>query len=237
MQLKPKEVHVWSTDLDINSEQEQEKFTLLSPDEIRRAERFRFPIHKRRFIAARATLRELIGLYLNVSPKSIDFGYTSHGKPYLLEEGFTYLQFNLAHSNELAVFAFTLNHAIGIDVEQIQDRYTPEVAARYFTPQENDDLLLLPKEKRIDGFYCLWARKEAVIKALGKGLSISLSSFSVSLSLPNQKIHLENEIWSLIELVIHPDYQSALATNQMIETISYWRFFDKSYNLEKLTRL
>jgi len=237
MQLKPKEVHVWSEDLEINTEQEKEKFALLSPDEVRRAERFRFPIHKRRFIAARSALRELIGLYINVPPKSLAFGYNSYGKPSVIGADFSALQFNLAHSNELAVFAFTLNHAIGIDVEKIQDRYTQAVAKRYFTKQENEDLMLLSSEKRVSGFYCLWAYKEAVIKAIGKGLSISLSSFSVSLNSSYQTIDLENESWSLVALAVHPDYQSALATNQVIDTISYWRFADKTYNLEKQTRM
>lgn len=233
MHLNHQEVHVWSTDLNITKEQENEKLVVLSPDEIARANRFHFAIHRSRFIAARSVLRELLSIYLKMPAQAIQFAYTTHGKPFLLLDNQSLLQFNLAHSNEVAVYAFTLNHPIGIDIEKIQNQYTPAVAKRYFTLQENEALMHLPNEKRASCFYSIWAKKEALIKALGKGLSITLSSFSVGLELTQQTVILENETWWLIPLDIQLDYASAIATNQHIREITYWRFMDKSYNLIK----
>lgn len=219
MLLKPKDIHVWSTNLNISTEQEQAKLNLLSSDEIARANRFHVPIHRKRFIAARATLRELICLYLKLPAQAITFKYTSYGKPYLPDAfNFIQLQFNLAHSHDIAIYAFTLKHAIGIDIEKIQAQYTPAIAKRYFTAKENADLADLPLVKRANGFYNIWSRKEAIIKAIGKGLSIPLCRFSVSLDRTSEAIELEHKTWQLIELKIDPNYQSALATDQSIES-------------------
>lgn len=236
MQLEPKEIHVWSTDLAIGRAQEEANASLLSPAEMARANRFLFPIHKRRFIASHAALREIIGLYLNLPPDKIVYQYGDHGKPSLSDANFLPLQFNVTHSDELAVFAFTLNHPIGIDIEKIQETYNEAVAKRYFTREENAALMHLPAQARVQGFYRLWARKEAIIKAIGKGLAIPLSSFSVSGSSTPVNISLEHETWTLIDLSIHADYQSALATTQQVEKISYWNFLDRKYTLEKQTK-
>lgn len=222
MHIEPNEIHVWSTDLTLTEEQEKNKFFLLSADERERAQRFHFPIHRQRFIAARSTLRELLSRYVNTAAKDLLFSYDEYKKPYLQNPHHAHLQFNLAHSANLAVYAFTLNHAVGIDTEKIEHDTKQEIAARFFSPQENAALMQLPQPEQIAGFYRIWSRKEALIKAVGKGLSIPLSSFSVSVRDEPESIHLENETWTLLSLPIHPDYQSALASNQTIKKLSYW---------------
>lgn len=224
MHIERNEIHVWSADLVLTAEQEKNKFALLSADERERALRFHFPIHRQRFIAARSALRQILSLYLHVAAEDILFAYGEHKKPYLQIPGST-LQFNLAHSFDRAVYAFTLNHAIGVDIEKMEDDDKQDIATRFFSPEENEELMRLSKHDKIAGFYRIWSRKEALIKAVGKGLSIPLSSFSVSASDASQTVILENESWTLLSLPIHPDYQSALASNQQINKIHYWDFF------------
>jgi 4'-phosphopantetheinyl transferase len=237
MQLNQHEVHVWSADLTLSPEQEKIKLTLLSKDEFERAKRFHFPIHQRRFIAARSTLREILSLYTHVAPQTIVFAYNEHHKPYLAVPDNTQINFNLAHSENIAVFALMLNSAVGIDIEKIQLDDKSALAKRFFTLQENQDLMQLPDQEKIPGFYQLWSRKEVLIKAIGKGLSIPLSSFSLSVNHPHETILLEGERWSVRSLSIHPDFQAALASNQFINTISYWRFFNHKPKLDTVSRL
>jgi 4'-phosphopantetheinyl transferase len=220
MKLEHNEIHIWSADLGITTAQEEALLALLSPDEHERAERFKYLQHRMRFIAARGSLRQILSNYLDLPPKEIIFAYGEHHKPYLTASP---IQFNLAHSGDMAVYAITLNHPIGIDIEKIQNNYNPDIAKRFFNPQEYAALLALPEHKRILGFYCLWARKEAIIKATGRGISMGLATFNVSVNDVSETVIVQNEAWSLLPLSIHPDYASAVATNQTIKTISNYR--------------
>jgi 4'-phosphopantetheinyl transferase len=238
MQIKPNEIHIWASDLAITETEENKKFSLLSLDERKRANQFHFPIHRQRFIAARSMLRIILSHYLNVASHDIVFAYDEDEKPYLQYPNDTHLQFNLSHSDCMAVYAFTIDHSIGIDIEKIQDDYHSGVAQRFFSEQENQELLNLPSSERIAGFYRIWARKEAIVKAIGKGLSIPLTTFSVSAAYNSEIITLENQgSWSLIPLLIHPAYQAAVATNQTVTAISFWKYFDQSPKLDKVYNL
>jgi 4'-phosphopantetheinyl transferase len=228
MQITPHEIHIWTADLTLTQTEESKKFELLSADERERANRFHFPIHKQRFIAARSQLREILHLYLAIPPQDIIFSYDEHHKPHLQHSDSIPLQFNLSHSEHIAVFAFTLHHAIGIDIEKIQDDFNFAVAQRYFSKEENTALMQLPSQEKNAAFYRIWARKEAIIKAVGKGLAIPLSTFSVSLSQHKEVITFDHQDWSLIPLSIHPEYESAVATNQTVKKICSWKFFGRS---------
>lgn len=222
--LSPGEVQLWDASLAISPEEESKFLTLLSPDEIQRALRFRFPQHKRRFIAARGILRSLLGRYLNTAPQAITFLYTEHGKPYLQN---TPLQFNVSHSHEMAVFAFTKACDIGVDIEKIENDFKEGVAQRYFSIEEYEQLMLLPEELRAFAFYRIWALKEALIKAIGEGLHFSLASFSVSLSDPIFEVTLEGDppaTWYFQTFAVHPEYQAAFATSQAVENVSHWQW-------------
>jgi 4'-phosphopantetheinyl transferase len=235
MQIKPNEIHIWTADLAITQAQENENLRLLSLEERERADRYHFPIHRTRFIAARSMLRLIISRYLNITPDKIIFTYAEHEKPSLNSPNSLKLQFNLSHSENYAVYAITTEYAIGVDIEKIQDHFNLAVAKRFFTQQENADLLNFSSQEQTSAFYRIWARKEAVIKAIGKGLAIPLSSFSVSATDTHEIISFDhNQSWSLMPLFIHANYQSAVATNQVIKKISYWKFFDHQIKLDKV---
>src|SRR3990167_3684017 len=225
--LVPHEIHIWVVNLSITSEEEKQQATILSSDEIQRAKQFRFSVHKRRFIAARSRLRNTLAHYLKLAPDDLVFAYTEFKKPYLSNIYNSAIQFNLAHSHDIAVLAITLEHAIGVDIEKIQQNYSLAVAERYFSPSEYTSLCQLPQHDQTEAFFRLWTRKEAVIKAVGKGLSIPLSSFTVSSQNQPEVIEIENQSLTLQSLDIHPEYQSALASNQPIKEVKiFWIGYD-----------
>lgn len=224
MHIKPHEIHVWSIALRLSDDQEKKQLAILSDDEEERAGRFYFPIHRQRFIAAHAALRQILSLYVNLAAKDIVFGYTEYKKPYLQTPEATRLQFNLSHSDDLAVCAITLDHAVGIDIEKVEDTDKQDIAARFFSPRENAYLAGLSQPEKTISFYRLWSRKEALLKAIGKGLFIPLSSFTVSLHDEKETITLENETWSLHTLPHYLGYQSAVASNQDKIQICHWDF-------------
>lgn len=130
MELKASEVHIWQARLNVSTEPFAE---LLSFDEHDRAARFRFEQHRVRFVAGRGILRSILAEYLTVKPQDLKFSYGAHGKPFLNER----LQFNLAHSEDFALIAVTLDRPIGVDVEAIRSIEKLEaLAQRFFTPIE-----------------------------------------------------------------------------------------------------
>lgn len=220
------QLHLWFTLL--NEELFQEQYAdLLNPDEIKRAEKFKFALYRKRFITARATLRNIIGHYLNDNAKSVQINYTSSGKPYINHPD---LQFNVSHSHNIAVYAFTYQTPVGVDIEKIRPDYEESVAKRYFSNQEYEHLSNLSPEAKVNEFYRIWTGKEAIVKAQGEGLRISLSSFTIPADNNPKKIILisnPDEIWHLGNNNIFPGYQFSWATNKMMNELSYWEWTDK----------
>ena len=103
------------------------------------------------------------------------------------------MRFNISHSGGLAVFAFTLDCEVGVDVEEIRElKDLAEIAARFFCAEETAELMSLPADQRTAAFFRCWTRKEAYIKAIGDGLSAPLDGFAVTLGRdePARLIHL-----------------------------------------------
>ena len=156
----------------------------LSDEERGRASRFAFERDRRRFIVGRAWLRRLLASRLGLQPETVEIAYGPRGKPglppHLADSG---LRFNVSHSEDVAVYAFTRNHEIGIDVEAVRAIEDADaIAERFFSARENSAYRALdPRDKPL-GFFNCWTRKEAFIKAIGDGLFHPLDSFDVSLA-------------------------------------------------------
>jgi 4'-phosphopantetheinyl transferase len=157
---------------------------LLSADERARAARFAFERERRRYIVARARLRQLLSERLGTAPEALQFVYQSHGKPALARgPGQRDLRFNLSHCGEVAAYAFAEGRAVGVDIEQVRELPdADDIAMRFFSRRERGAYLRLPRRERPQGFFNCWTRKEAFIKALGEGLSHPLDTFDVSLA-------------------------------------------------------
>lgn len=221
--LPPQTIHIWRAWLPDLAALESDYLQFLSPDEIARATRFRFPIHKQRYILTRGILRQLLSCYTGLSAKEIEFSYGAKGKPSLANN--PELQFNISHSHDIAVFAFTKTHEIGIDIEKFESEYKDSVAKRFFSAEENSELEKLPLSERAKAFYQIWASKEALIKAIGQGLYIGLDEFSISIHKNIQEIIFSNTKFHIENFKIHADYFSAFATAQHVEKIIFaeWR--------------
>jgi 4'-phosphopantetheinyl transferase len=156
---------------------------ILSPDEYIRANRFYFKKDRVRFTITHGVLRLLLGSYIGIEPTEIKFYLNEYGKPYLEHRiGIENIQFNISHSRDLILLAFARDLEVGVDIEFVrEDLANQEIAERFFSRVEIDDLTSLPKSLQIAAFFACWTRKEAFIKAKGMGLSIPLDSFDVSL--------------------------------------------------------
>jgi 4'-phosphopantetheinyl transferase len=216
LQLQPDEVHVWLADLDHPSADSLK--SLLTEDEIIRAERFHFEKDKKHYIVARALLRKLLAAYLGTTAGELRFNYAEKGKPALAGVENSLLNFNLAHSHAKAIYAFSRGRELGVDLEFIRKDFgSEEIAERFFSPGEIAALKNVPPELTKEAFFHCWTRKEAYIKARGEGLSMPLDVFDVSLLpgepaalLRNHKEPAEVTRWSMQSVPVPDGYVAAL---------------------------
>ena len=121
----------------------------------------------------RAPLLALLAEYLQVDVASLRLEAGAHGKPCLPNAHS--LRFNWSHSGEFALLALARDIDPGVDIEQPREGvHTLELAERFFTPAEARTLADLSENARNVSFLQLWSAKEAVLKALGHGLSFGL---------------------------------------------------------------
>lgn len=223
-------VHLWRALLTDFITDEHNLIKVLSPDETERAERFRFVHHRQRFTIARGLLRKTLSFYTGIAPEEIIFSYGPHGKPYL-QKNELQLQFNVSHSDEMAVYAITVNKEIGVDIERIKPIFKEGIAKRFFNKNEYIKLMKLPADKRINSFYQIWSKKEALIKALGEGLFASIHDIATSLEKEVEIIsvnyHQHEYHYYVQNFFAHEDYQASFVTQVPVEKIVYWQWTSK----------
>ncbi|MEZ4735009.1 MAG: 4'-phosphopantetheinyl transferase superfamily protein [Caldilineaceae bacterium] len=214
------DVHVWQVSLQQPAAVVTALHRLLNEEEAQRAARFHFPADQRRFTIGRGLLRLLLGRYLEAQPAQLHFAYNAYGKPQLAVVGAVPpLHFNLSHSGEIALYAFTRHYHLGIDVEQMRANLEWDALAQHvFSPHEQATLARLPVAEQLPAFFRCWTRKEAFIKARGMGLSLPLDQFDVTLA-PDDPAQLlatrddpqEATRWTLSDLPCPAGYAAALA--------------------------
>ena len=172
------EVHLWSWCLDDDSLCGEAGEALLNEAERARSGRFMTVLLRRRFTAARARLRSLLGTHLGRDPRSLVLVENEFGKPRLVDR--PDIHFSLSHSQDRALLAVSEGLEIGADLEGVRCVDHLGLARRYFHPNE-----VAAIERDADSraaFFQIWTLKEAVVKALGTGLSLPLDEFEVSIA-------------------------------------------------------
>lgn len=180
--LLPGQVHLWLLDVrQFNSLYVDQALGLMSNDELERAQKF--IRGKDEYIASRWLLRKVLGHYLQQPPESLLFSRNEKGKPYITHHP---LKFNLSHSGHWAVLALAPDIELGVDIEQIRDsRDLMGIAEHYYHPDELAQLQQKPDAEKVSFFYQLWTLKEALLKAMGVGISAGLG---------NLNFHLEDSV-------------------------------------------
>lgn len=220
--LAKDEVHSWCVRLDVPSATVAGLYATLAHDERLRSSRLRFARDGRRFIVARGMLRQLLGRYLCVRPERVRFMKNGFGKPALSPEFGSRLRFNLSHSAHLALIAVATDAEVGVDVEFLRELPDPlEIAQIVFSAKEVAQWEGLPRYLRAPGFLSCWTKKEAYVKARGRGFALPSTSFSVPCSGGAEVARVRctagsteedpGTLWSFYTLQPAPGYVGALA--------------------------
>ncbi len=167
------------TTAEIGARAQQGLWAVLDPAERARADRFRRPADRETYVAAHGLTRVALGRLLDTAPAALRFApRTAQGKPGLVG-GPADLDFNLSHTDGLVACALARGALVGVDVEREQRRIEDDIAGRMYAPDELAWLDRQPGGRSGPGMLALWTMKEAYIKALGLGLSLETTSFSV----------------------------------------------------------
>lgn len=186
-----RQVIVWLWNLQSGPFVGDDAQALLSDDERARQRSFVSPELRRRFGAARAGLRTLLGRHLDRDPQSLAFATNEFGKPQLASDG--QVHFNLSHCEERAVLAVS-NAEVGIDLERDRPIEHVDLARRYFHPHEVAAITASRDEaEQRRAFFLVWTLKEAIVKALGTGLSTPLDSFEVTVEASKPRLTVAPE--------------------------------------------
>ncbi|MDJ1500566.1 4'-phosphopantetheinyl transferase family protein [Xanthocytophaga agilis] len=136
--------------------------------------------------------------------KLSEITYTDFRRPFVPDLD---MDFNIAHSEDFAIIAYTRYGKVGIDLERM-------IAVR---PEDFKSQMSMDEWMRIENavdqqtaFYVYWTQKEAVLKANGKGMYIPLQSFQIQTDFT----YLEGDNWFLKEIQIADGYKCHLAMNQ-----------------------
>jgi 4'-phosphopantetheinyl transferase len=194
-------VDIWQIDLDQSAPEDS-----LSSDERQRADRLQVPLMRRRFVAARTALRDILSGYTGLEPAALRFDYGPTGKPSLA--GFDWPQFNLTHCDDLALLAISAL-PVGIDVERVRPLDAlPQMMQIACSPAERQALLALSESRRLRAFFYTWTRKEALMKAHGNGFRLA-HELSLPVSDAPQTVHADG--WTVYDLPLPGDLLAAVA--------------------------
>lgn len=191
-------LEVFVIDLHHHKNQKEILYEWLDQKEKKQALKFKFTYLQDNFILSHALLRCLVGKQLMQHPREIVFSYTSLGKPFIADAP---LHFNMSHSQHMALYAFSREGEVGVDIEynrcSVED--LPISALPLFMQEE---ILFSPPSKQQELFYKKWVQMEAYLKATGIGLYNSISDI--------QKADFSK--WNFYEIPLYNGFTGAVAS-------------------------
>ncbi len=208
------DLKVWAVNLDCASGD----LSLLSTSERVRAGRLKRPQDRERSLEAHCAIRRILALQLGVDPRYLEFDTTTVGKPFLARPAQN-LEFNLSHSGRHGLIAVAKDRSVGVDIEvrrPMSDLLG--VALQIATPREAKLLKQLPTSQVHSTFFDLWTRKEAVLKALGRGFFIDPREVEVGIGPGRSYVNFDERIWTVESLTISSSVTAAAAIEGKFDT-------------------
>ena len=204
--------------------------SILTGDEIGRANRFYLQKDRNRFITSRAALRTILGKYLNLAPEAVEFESGLNKKPFIKNGNQNNLQYNLSHSGD-AILLAVADSPIGADVEFINNDFGySEVLTDNFSSAEVN---YITETDSIHRFFKLWTRKEAVTKATAQGLDCDLRLLPglEGTTVVAGGIIASNEDWVINSFNLNMQYIASVASDPLIDQISFFNLATVNFAL------
>lgn len=163
---------------------------LLDAIELERHRAYHRDIDRSRFLTGRVVAKAIVAAELGIAPAEVALDSTCpdcgrpHGKPRAVrpagDDRDRMPELSISHSGGWIAVAATVGLAVGVDVEELRDVKVSDLAHLTFSPPEQAAFDALPESERRGAFFTYWARKEALLKATGRGLSIPMTKVTIT---------------------------------------------------------
>lgn len=182
---------------------------ILSPAERARASRFVHAADRRRYIVAHAAVRSALAARTGAAPEAIELGYGRHGKPHLRDG--RRIEFSMSRAGELVALAVSTT-PVGIDVvETASGERLLDAVSEFCSGDERIAVASLTRSAQMDALLRIWARKEALYKATGEGLSRGLPSLTLWGAPAPSHVRIAGASWRVVDLPAPEGYRAAVA--------------------------
>jgi len=229
IEIEDNQVHIWQARIDVSSGYPKDIKDVLSADERERAISFKLQNDQIHFIIRHYLLRIILSKYCDYLADEITFRYDTHKKPAFNMPEYRKIKFNMSFSHDLMLVAINKHNDIGIDIEKVHDINDLEsVAVNNFSSKEFK--YLNSSSEKINTFFKIWTRKEAFIKATGKGMYYPLKSFCVSMDKSGNHENLiifnhpiKSKHWRIAEIKASDGFIASIAVKTNKFQISYFQ--------------
>jgi len=213
-------IQVWHGNIAADIADYQNYWRVLDGAERAHAEKMKNDVLHKRYVEVHGRLRIILAQMLNEPPGQINIKKTEHGKPYLADT--PELVFNLSHSASAMVVAVGWNCQLGVDIEYCQPRGSlAGLVEKCFAEEEIAYWNKLTEDQKTIEFYRFWTRKEAFVKATGRGIGLGLNRCVINPENPVGFLRVPGDcgqaaIWHVLDMALEPDVCSALVTDKNI---------------------
>jgi 4'-phosphopantetheinyl transferase len=198
--------------------------SLLDDAERIRAQAIQHPQRQAYYVETHARLRLLLSEEVNAAPEQLRFTRNDHGKPFLAD--FPDVAFNLSHTADRIAIAVGQCCRLGIDIESCKPRtHLAALTDKCFGEEEKAYWQSRPETERLYAFYQFWTRKEAFVKAVGRGIGLGLHHCVIDPAAPGKMLHVPLSCapagdWSLRDLDVDTGICGAVAADRPIGAIT-----------------
>ncbi len=216
-------IDVWYGHVAANDECYPHYWRLLDESEQAHAGKIKIALQHKRYVEIHGRLRQLLAQLLNQAPEKIMINKTAFGKPYLADH--PELVFNLSHSGSAFLIAAGNNCQLGVDLEQCKPRADfPALVKKCFAEQEIEHWNRLPEDQKKTEFYRFWTRKEAFVKAAGRGLALGLKQCVINPQKPSEFLSIPANCglvskWQVFDIDLGQDFCSAFVVDKHITAV------------------
>ncbi|MCG9793499.1 4'-phosphopantetheinyl transferase family protein [Flavobacterium algicola] len=207
----------------------------LNTSETDRANRFHNKMDSDRFTIYRSILKMILASYTNTSAHNIVFEYGANKKPYLANH--PKIHFNISHAEDFAVIAVS-SKEIGIDVEYLDKQFDYiDLIPDIFTNDAANSITTTHNQK--EQFYKLWTRKEAFVKAIGKGIDEGFKEVPCidGQHFIDSNYHSTSKNWKVNSFLLTDAYCCSVAFEESLQNSASIKLYTVPSNVNEILKM
>ena len=204
----------------------------LNAEELQRSQKYHFEKDSNRFVICRVLLKFILARYTGLDISKVFIEKDENKKPYLSID--KSCNFNVSHAEDFGIIAVS-NNAVGVDVEYLNKNFDySDILSHVFSSQEIETII--NADNKDYTFYKFWTRKEAIVKATGKGISDSFSQIPVKDGYHSIASHLLDDFQNINvqSFDLHKDYVATIAYSDVSVDIEKLMIYSLPTSLEGL---